>query len=144
MMQQSAHKKKFAASYSLDKILAIPDDEQVEIDNRTGRTMRKIRRVSRRGSDESGNEEGDDQVRGAYEMQLVTVKGPPEIDASNTQTEQSLISISLGSLRDPDSQPPSGTLRQMQAPFRGFASKLASGAGLSLQSSRSLQNRDVI
>ena len=62
MMQQSAHKKKFAASYSLDKILAIPDDEQVEIDNRTGRTMRKIRRVSRRGSDESGNEEGDDQV----------------------------------------------------------------------------------
>ena len=76
--------KKFAACFRLDKIMAIPDDEQVEIDNRTGRTMRKIKRVNRNGGDGSDLEEGDELVSGAYDMQLVTVKGPPEIDVSNT------------------------------------------------------------
>ena len=84
MIKQSTHHKKFAENYNLERILAIPEEEQVEADNKTGRAMRKMKRVNRNDSDESGNEEGDEQISGTYDMQLVTVKGPPEIDTSHT------------------------------------------------------------
>ena len=84
MIKQSTHHKTFAENYNLERILAIPEEEQVEADNKTGRAMRKMKRVNRNDSDESGNEEGDEQISGTYDMQLVTVKGPPEIDTSHT------------------------------------------------------------
>ena len=84
MIKQSIHHKKFATNYNLERILALPEEEQVEADNKTGRAMRKMKRVNRNDSDESGIEEGDEQISGTYDMQFVTVKGPPEIDTSHT------------------------------------------------------------
>ena len=84
MIKQSIHHKKFATNYNLERILAIPEEEQVEADNKTGRAMRKMKRVNRNDSDESGIEEGDEPISGTYDMQLVTVKGPPEIDTNHT------------------------------------------------------------
>ena len=69
--------------------MTTPEDEQVEADNKTGRAMRKIKRANGPDSDVSSNEDIDEPESGTYDMKLVTVRGPPEIDSSHTHTEQS-------------------------------------------------------
>ena len=100
MIEQSIHQKKFDACYNLQKLLTDPEDEQVEVDNKTGRAMRKIKRVNGPDSDVSSNEDIDEPESGTYDMKLVTVRGPPEMDSSHTHTEQSQVSISLNSIKD--------------------------------------------
>ena len=93
MIQESKHYKKLAADFNFVKILAVPEDDQVEADTMTGRTKRKMKRVNQRGSDESGNEKADELDSGTYEMKIFSVKRTQEIDSNYTQTKQSQISL---------------------------------------------------
>ena len=122
MIEQSIHQKKFAACYNLQKLLINPEDEQVEVDNKTGRAMRKIKRVNVNGphSDVSSYEDIDEPESGTYDMKFVTVRGPPEMDSSHTHTEQSQVSISLNSIKDTGKKPYHEGVTNMQQNFQSL------------------------
>ena len=76
--------------------------------------MRKIKRASGLDSDVSSNEDIDELQGGTYDMKLVTVRGPPEMDSSHTHTEQSQVSISVNSIKDTEKKQSHESATNMQ------------------------------